>query len=57
MEDVQQTVEQVDALGLLPQDSAQHDMNYNTLEEGFSDDEDAPKAFDRSWTAHQARRS
>jgi len=39
------------------QNSAQHDMNYNTLEEGFSDDEDAPKAFDRSWIAHQARRS
>ncbi|KAI4666315.1 uncharacterized protein J4E79_002352 [Alternaria viburni] len=57
MEDVQQTVEQDDALGPLLQDSAQHDMNYNTLEEGFSDDEDAPKAFDRSWTAHQARRS
>lgn len=39
------------------QNRAQHDMNYNTLEEGFSDDDDAPKAFDRSWTAHQARRS
>jgi len=56
MEDVQQTVEQDDAPGLLLQDSAQHDMNYNTLEAGFSDDEDAPKAFDRSWTAHRARK-
>ncbi|KAI4646303.1 uncharacterized protein J4E78_009225 [Alternaria triticimaculans] len=39
------------------QNSVHDDMNYNGLEEGFSDDDDAPKAFDRSWTTHQARRS
>jgi len=57
MEDVQQVVQRDVDLGLPHQNAEQHDMNYNTLEEGFSDDEDAPKAFDRSWTAHQARRS
>jgi hypothetical protein len=39
------------------QDLAEGGMNYNTFEQGFSDDDDAPKAWDRSWTAHQARRS
>ncbi|KAI4944799.1 hypothetical protein J4E91_008486 [Alternaria rosae] len=57
MEDVQQTVERDHDMNLSHENSAQHDMNYNTLEVGFSDDDDAPKAFDRSWTAHQARRS
>ncbi|KAI4933424.1 uncharacterized protein J4E92_003090 [Alternaria infectoria] len=57
MEDVQQAVQRDLELNAPRQNAAQHDMNYNTLEEGFSDDEDAPKAFDRSWTAHQARRS
>jgi hypothetical protein len=27
------------------------------LEQGFSDDDDAPQAFDRSWSGHQARKS
>jgi len=57
MEDVQQAVQRDLDLDPPRQNAAQHDMNYNTLEEGFSDDEDAPKAFDRSWTAHRARRS
>ena len=29
---------------------------YNVLENGFSDDDDAPEAFDRSWSGHQARK-
>jgi hypothetical protein len=39
------------------QNSGYQEMNYNTLEKGFSDDDDAPEAFDRSWLAHQARKS
>ncbi|KAH7090744.1 hypothetical protein FB567DRAFT_590124 [Paraphoma chrysanthemicola] len=38
-------------------DNAQKLMNYDTLAQGFSDDEEVDKAFDRSWTAHQARKS
>ena len=42
------------------QNSSDQDMNHQILqilEQGFSDDDDAPQAFDRSWSGHQARKS
>ncbi|KAF1938120.1 hypothetical protein EJ02DRAFT_32670 [Clathrospora elynae] len=32
------------------------DLKYGSLPKGFSDDEDAVEAFDRSWTGYQARK-
>jgi hypothetical protein len=42
------------------QNSSDQDMNHQILqilEQGFSGDDDAPQAFDRSWSGHQARKS
>jgi hypothetical protein len=37
--------------------NGKQDLNYGILPKGFSDDEAAGEAFDRSWSGHQARKS
>jgi hypothetical protein len=50
------TDEELDALFEDGVDNAQQPMNYDTFAQGFSDDEGGDEAFDRSWTARQAKR-
>ncbi|KAF2036191.1 hypothetical protein EK21DRAFT_52289 [Setomelanomma holmii] len=42
--------------GTSDRNSPQQAMNYDTFAQGFSDDEGGEEAFNRSWTAHQARK-
>jgi hypothetical protein len=54
IEDVQRVIEpNIDQ----DENSVRQIISYNTLQEGLSDDDHAPEAFDRSWSAHQARKS
>ncbi|OWY57138.1 hypothetical protein AA0118_g9156 [Alternaria tenuissima] len=55
--DVQQSVEPRHDAQMREPIMDAHTMNDQTLEQGFSDDDDAPQAFDRSWSGHQARKS
>lgn len=57
LEDARQTTECSHNSDMQEQSLAHRDMDYQTLEKGFSDDDNAPEAFDRSWLAHQTRKS
>jgi hypothetical protein len=57
MEEVRHTTEPNNDLDLYDQDTGEQDMNYNVMPKGFSDDEDAGEAFDRSWSGRQAKKS
>jgi len=57
MDDLFNDPEPNDAVGADDPDDEQQTMYYNTLPKGFSDDEGGEEAFDRSWTAHQARKA
>jgi hypothetical protein len=57
IEDVQRVIEPNIDPDVQDENSVRQIINYNTLQEGLSDDDHAPEAFDRSWSAHQARKS
>jgi hypothetical protein len=57
MEDIQHTAEPKNNVDLYDQDTGEQEMNYELMPKGFSDDEDAGEAFDRSWSIHQAQKS
>ncbi|KAF1851988.1 uncharacterized protein K460DRAFT_351845 [Cucurbitaria berberidis CBS 394.84] len=51
------TTETSNNLDLHDQNNSTQAMNYSTFEKGFSDDEDAGEAFDRTGTGHQSGES
>jgi hypothetical protein len=54
--DVLHTSEEIDALFSDDKDPSQRTLDYDTFQQGFSDDEDGEDAFNRSWTAQQVRK-
>jgi hypothetical protein len=57
MKDILQTTELSNDLDFYDQGNGEQDLNYGVLPQGLSDDENVDKAFDRSWSGQQARKT